>query len=103
VAVTRPPQTLGETPGAGPGDPRPESPRRLAWRRFRRDRIAVASAAFLAVLLFACFPGAKLYELAVGHEPNDFFPYAVSVSQRPAGPLTVTWDTPRWPRRIPSR
>jgi peptide/nickel transport system permease protein len=55
--------------------------------------MALASGIFLAALLFACFPGAKLYELAVGHGPNDLFPYAVSTSLRPAGPLTVTWAT----------
>jgi peptide/nickel transport system permease protein len=73
-------------------EPRPESPRRLAWRRFRRDRVAVASGLFLAFLLFACFPGASLYERAIGHGPDDQFPYAVE-NLRPAGPFTVTWDT----------
>ena len=69
-------------------EPEPLSPRRLAWRRFKRDRIAVASGIFLAVLLFACFPGAKLYERAIGHGPNDLFPYAVSVGLKPVGPLS---------------
>ena len=30
----------------------------------------------------------------VGHGPNDFFPYAVSVGLRPAGPFTVTYAVP---------
>ena len=45
--------------------------------------------------MFAVGPGAPLYERAVGHGPNDLFPYAVSVGLRPAGPFTVTWDTSR--------
>ncbi len=45
--------------------------------------------------MFAVGPGAPLYERAVGHGPNDLFPYSVSVGLRPAGPFTVTWDTSR--------
>jgi peptide/nickel transport system permease protein len=45
----------------------------------------------LVVIGFAVGPGAPLYGKLVGHGPNDFFPYAVSVGLRPAGPLTVTW------------
>ena len=69
--------------------PRPQGVWRLAWRRFRRDRVAVASAAFLGLLLFAIFPGATIASALLGHGPNDLFPYAVSVSLKPAGPLTV--------------
>jgi peptide/nickel transport system permease protein len=71
------------------------SPRVLAWRRLKRDRVALAGGIFLALLVFMCFPGAALYAKAVGHGPNDFFPYAVSTGLRPAGPFTVTWATPR--------
>jgi peptide/nickel transport system permease protein len=46
------------------------------------------------VLVFAVGPGAPLYGKLVGHGPNQFFPYAVSVGLRPAGPFTVTWDVP---------
>ena len=75
-------------------EPRPQGQWALAWRRLRRDRVAVACGVLLLVLVFAVGPGAPLYEKAVGHGPNDLFPYAVSVSLRPAGPLTVTWATP---------
>ena len=74
--------------------PRPQGQWALAWRRFRRDRVAVGCGVFLLVLVFAVGPGAPLYEKLVGHGPNDFFPYAVSVGLRPAGPFTVTWNTP---------
>jgi peptide/nickel transport system permease protein len=67
----------------------------LAWRRFKRDRLALACGIFLIVLLFAVGPGAPLYGKLVGHGPNDFFPYAVSVGLRPAGPLTVTYAIPQ--------
>jgi ABC-type dipeptide/oligopeptide/nickel transport system permease subunit len=74
--------------------PRPRGQWSLAWRRLKRDRVAVACGIFLAFLVFAVGPGAPLYGKLVGHGPNQFFPYAVSVSLRPAGPFTVTWDTP---------
>jgi peptide/nickel transport system permease protein len=72
---------------------RPAGPWTVAFRRLRRDRMAVASGIFLLVLLFAIFPAAPLYERAIGHGPNDFFPYAVSTSLRPVGPFTHVWDT----------
>jgi ABC-type dipeptide/oligopeptide/nickel transport systems, permease components len=73
-------------------EPRPHGQWALTWRRFKRDRVAVGCGVFLLVLIFAVGPGAPLYGKLVGHGPNDFFPYAVSVSLRPAGPFTVTWD-----------
>ena len=74
--------------------PRPQGQWALAWRRFKRDRVAVGCGVLLLLILFLVGPGAPLYEQIVGHGPNDFFPYAVSVGLRPAGPFTVTWDTP---------
>ena len=75
--------------------PPPRGQWALAWRRLKRDRVALGCGVFLVVLVFAVGPGAPLYERIVGHGPNDPFPYAVSVQLRPAGPLTVTWDTSR--------
>ena len=77
----------------GPESARPQGQWALAWRRLRRDRVAVACGVFLVVLVFAVGPGAPLYGKLVGHGPNDLFPYAVSVGLRPAGPFTVTWAT----------
>jgi peptide/nickel transport system permease protein len=71
------------------------SPWRLAWRRFRRDRVALASGVFLVFVLFACFPGAKLYGRLIGHGPNDLFPYAVSLSQKPVGPFARVYAAPQ--------
>jgi peptide/nickel transport system permease protein len=73
--------------------PRPQGQWALAWRRLKRDRVALACGTFLVLLLLAVGPGAPLYGKLVGHGPNEFFPYAVSVGLRPAGPFTVTWDT----------
>jgi peptide/nickel transport system permease protein len=75
--------------------PRPQGQWALAWRRLKRDRVALACGCFLVFVVFAVGPGAPLYERAVGHGPNDLFPYSVSVGLRPAGPFTVTWDTSR--------
>jgi peptide/nickel transport system permease protein len=75
--------------------PRPQGQWALARRRLKRDRVAVGCGIFLVFLVFAVGPGAPLYGKLVGHGPNDFFPYAVSVGLRPAGPLTVTYDTPK--------
>ena len=44
----------------------------LAWRRFRRNPAALVSAAVLALIVFACFPGAPLWvRFACNHGPND--------------------------------
>jgi len=91
VAVTHTSEGF-HAPSSAADEVRPVSPGRLAWRRFKQDRLALACGVFLGLLLFLCFPGAKLYGMAVGHGPNDFFPYAVSASLRPVGPLTVTWN-----------
>jgi ABC-type dipeptide/oligopeptide/nickel transport system permease subunit len=70
------------------------SPWRIAWRRFRRDRVAMASGIFLIVLLLAIFPGAKIASTALGHGPDDLFPYAVnSDNLKPLGPWTWVPDT----------
>src|SRR4051794_9334917 len=73
--------------------PRPRGQWALAWQRFKRDRVALGCGIFLVLLVFAVGPGAPLYGKLVGHGPNDFFPYAVSVGLRPAGPFTVTYAT----------
>jgi peptide/nickel transport system permease protein len=93
MAVATPPRT--SPPELEQLDsPRPRGQWALAWRRFKRDRVAVACGVFLLFLLFAVGPGAPLYGKLVGHGPNDFFPYAVSVGLRPAGPFTVTYAVP---------
>jgi peptide/nickel transport system permease protein len=74
---------------------RPQGQWALAWRRLKRDRLAVGCGILLLVILFAVGPGARIYAKAIGHGPNDLFPYSVSVGLRPAGPFTVTYATSR--------
>ncbi len=64
------------------------TPRRLFWRRFRRDRVGVASAAVLGLLVVAVAVGPPLGERLLGHGPNDIFPYAVDDFLKPVGPWT---------------
>jgi peptide/nickel transport system permease protein len=64
----------------------------LVWIRFRRDKVAIASAFFIVLLLLTAFVGAPLAKNYVGHGPNDIFaavPAVVEIpSLLPAGPMT---------------
>ena len=56
------------------------------WRRFRRDKVAVASIFFLVILVLACFPGASIAESQLGHSPDDIFFDGVDDRLIPVGP-----------------
>lgn len=61
------------------------------WRRFRKDKVAIASGIFIILLFAAAFLGAPLASRWLGHGPNDIYPTA-GVDQEtlvPAGP----WHT----------
>src|SRR2546422_7809953 len=63
----------------------------LVWRRFRRDKIAIASGFVILFLIFVAFAGAPIAQHYIGHGPSDLFvtPPAVSVpSLLPANPGT---------------
>ena len=62
----------------------------LVWRRFRRDKVAIASGVFIILLLFVAFGGAPIAKHIVGHGPNDLFlgPPAVTLAGLPANPWT---------------
>jgi peptide/nickel transport system permease protein len=64
----------------------------LVWRRFRRDKVAIASALFIVLLLLTAFVGAPIAKHYVGHGPTDIFaavPQVVELpSLLPAGPMT---------------
>ena len=64
----------------------------LVWIRFRRDKVAIASAIFIVLLILVAFVGAPLAKQYVGHGPNDIFaavPQVVELpSLLPAGPMT---------------
>ena len=61
------------------------------WRRFRHDRLAIASGIFIILLFVVAFAGAPVAARLLGHGPNDIYPTA-GVNQEtlvPAGP----WHT----------
>jgi peptide/nickel transport system permease protein len=43
------------------------------WRRFRRDKVAIASMVFIVVLVFSAFFGSRIAESVLGHGPNHIF------------------------------
>jgi len=45
----------------------------LVWRRFRRDKVAIASGVFIIFLIFVAFGGAPIARHYIGHGPNDLF------------------------------
>ena len=68
------------------------SPRRLFWRRFRRERAAVGALAFLVLLVVVVAAGSPILTPILGHGPNDIFPAAVDELRRPVGPWTRVPD-----------
>lgn len=63
----------------------------LVWRRFRRDKVAIASGIFIIFLLLVAFGGAPIAKHYVGHGPNDIFTGTAAVettSLLPANPWT---------------
>jgi peptide/nickel transport system permease protein len=64
------------------------------WRRFSKDKIAIASGLFIVLLFLAAYAGAPLAAKALGHGPNE--PYTTAgVDQEtlvPVGPWTRATD-----------
>ena len=56
------------------------------WRRFRRDRVALASIVFLVLVVLICYPGATIAEKIIGHSPDDPFPDGIDDGLIPVGP-----------------
>jgi peptide/nickel transport system permease protein len=48
----------------------------LVWRRFRRDKVAIASGIFIVLMILTAFVGASLAQKFSGHGPNDIFTVA---------------------------
>jgi ABC-type dipeptide/oligopeptide/nickel transport system permease subunit len=59
----------------------------LVWRRFRKDRTAVAALIVLTVIVLACFVGEPILVKLLGHGPDR--PFAVPISE--ANPHPATW------------
>jgi peptide/nickel transport system permease protein len=43
------------------------------WRRFRKDKAAIASGLFIVFLILAVYPGAALARALLGHGPGDIY------------------------------
>jgi peptide/nickel transport system permease protein len=62
------------------------------WRRFRRDRVALAGGAFIVLLLVTVFAGAPLAAWLLGHGPDDLYTTAVTDLGLPVGPWSHVTD-----------
>ena len=54
------------------------------WRRFRRDKVAIASAFFIVLLILVAFVGAPIAKHYSGHGPNDIFAASPEVVELPS-------------------
>jgi peptide/nickel transport system permease protein len=54
------------------------------WRRFRRDKVAIASAFFIVLLILIAFVGAPIAKHYSGHGPNDIFASSPQVVELPS-------------------
>ena len=64
------------------------------WRRFRRDKVAIAGGIFIIFLFFAAFAGAPIAAHILGHSPNDQFGNATDAGGIPVGPWTHVSTAP---------
>ena len=62
------------------------------WRRFKRDKIAIAGGITIILLLLAAFIGAPIARAILGHGPNDPFFTAMNAQGQPIGPLSSVDD-----------
>jgi peptide/nickel transport system permease protein len=62
------------------------------WKRFKRDKVAVASIFFLVFLVLLCYPGAWIAEQIIGHGPNDIFVDGIDDGALPVGPGSYVVD-----------
>ncbi|MGH3111058.1 MAG: ABC transporter permease [Gaiellaceae bacterium] len=55
------------------------------WKRFKRDKVALASIVFLILLVVVSYPGAWVAEQLIGHGPNDIFVDGIDDGGLPVG------------------
>jgi len=67
------------------------SPWQQAWRRLRRDRLAVISGVMIIFMILLAFVGAPIAEKIVGHGPNDIISGGVE-NYQPVGPWSKVSD-----------
>jgi peptide/nickel transport system permease protein len=56
----------------------------LVWRRFRRDKVAIAAGFSIIILILIAFVGAPIAQHYVGHGPNDIFASSPEVVEIPS-------------------
>jgi peptide/nickel transport system permease protein len=64
------------------------------WRRFKRDKVAIAGGIFIVFLVLAAFAGAPIASHLLGHGPSDQFGDAVDEGGTPVGPWTHVSTAP---------
>jgi len=67
------------------------SPWQQAWRRLKRDRLAVISGVVIIIMFLLAFVGAPIAERIVGHGPNDIISGGVE-NYQPVGPWSKVSD-----------
>ena len=91
IVAAESPAAAGQYAAEGTSSVKARSPMEQAWRRFRRDRIAIASGIAIIVMLLVAFVGAPIAERIVGHGPNDLITHGVQ-NYQPVGPWTHVQD-----------
>jgi peptide/nickel transport system permease protein len=67
------------------------SPWEQAWRRLKRDRLAIVSGVVIIIMILLAFVGAPIAEKIVGHGPNDLISGGVE-NYQPVGPWSEVSD-----------
>jgi peptide/nickel transport system permease protein len=77
------------------------------WRRFKQDRVALASGIFVILLVLTAFIGAPVAAHLLGHGPNDLNLNSLDpATLKPAGPWTWVTSAPypgapgTWPQEL---
>jgi peptide/nickel transport system permease protein len=63
------------------------------WIRFKRDKVAMGSGAFIILLVLTAIFGGPIAQHFLGHGPNDIFYAGVNENLLPVGPMTHVADS----------
>ena len=80
------PEPVAEGAELAPGEITARSPRQLFWRRFRSDRVAMASAIFIIVLIVVAIAAPLVVKILGLPGPNVQDPNATDAFGSPLGP-----------------
>ena len=82
---------MGDTRQRDSAASRPGVPWQQAWRRLKRDRLAIVSGVMIIFMILLAFVGAPIAERIVGHGPNDIISGGVE-NYEPVGPWSEVSD-----------